>query len=441
MSSHRLAAIVFTDIVGYTELMQQSESKALSILQQYKSRLEEQASNHGGTIVQYLGDGALLTFESASQAVRFAQDSQIQLRNSDDIPVRMGVHIGEIMESEGNIFGDAVNLASRIENVSLPGSVLVSATVAQSLKGQEEFILRSLGSFSFKNITDPQEILAISHPDLVMPDLRQMSGKGVPVSIDNSPEPASQTEPINILIVEDDMIVAAHISLLLHEAGYQTSGMIPSGEAALEHLRQSTPDMILMDVNLKGEIDGVETAGRIYEEFGIPVIFLTANSDEATFNRARKTFPYAFISKPFKPADLIRAIELVTLRLTGVDEEVSSAEPESQPESVSNSLGDRIFVRDKKRMVRVSLRDIHFAEAERNYCRIHLGDKQYVISVPLKSLEGRLPEDQFIRVHRSYLVNLSQVDSLDEHYVFCQGKAIPVSKAHKEKLMERLNVL
>ena len=440
MPSRRLAAIVFTDIVGYTELMQQSEAKALAVLQHYKSTLETEVVLNQGSLIQYLGDGALLTFESASRAVRFSRDIQIAFRVTSDIPVRVGVHIGEIMESEGNIFGDAVNLASRIESVCLPGSVLVSSSVAQSLKGQEEFILRSMGSFFFKNISDPQEVLALSHPDLVMPDLRKMSGKGVPISIENSPEPSAQSASIKILIVEDDMIVAAHISLLLSEAGYQTVGMIPSGEAALEHLRQSQPDMILMDVNLKGEMDGVDTAEKIYQEFGIPVIFLTANSDQATFSRAKKTFPYAFISKPFKPAELIRAIELVTLRLSGVEEESVPA-PRLRQTNPLPSLGDRIFVRDKKRMVRVSLTDIHFAEAERNYCRIHLGDQQYILSVPLKSLEEKLPENQFIRVHRSYLINLNQVDSLDEHFVFCRGKAIPVSKTHKEKLMQRLNVL
>ncbi len=231
------------------------------------------------------------------------------------------------------------------------------------------------------------------------------------------------------------MIVGTHISMVLTEAGYDVNGILPSAEAALNHLKAHTPDLVLMDINLKGEMDGIEAARHIYEQNRLPVIFLTANSDPGTFERAKEAFPHAFISKPFQPDALLQAIELATYRAR------EEAPVEASPEETPVPLSDRIFVRDKGKMVKISLEDIHFVKAERNYCTIVTDGKSYTLSLPLKTFEDRVPSALFCRVHRSYLVNLQQVEGLDEHYVFCHNEAIPVSKAYKKDLTQRLNVL
>ena len=122
-------------------------------------------------------------------------------------------------------------------------------------------------------------------------------------------------QPIKILIVEDEMIIAANISLQLSSLGYEVTGIIPRGGEALIHIEQQQPDILLLDINLKGDIDGIETAQLMQKSFNIPVIYLTANTDEAHFNKAKSTNPYAFISKPFKKLDLQRAVELTVNRL------------------------------------------------------------------------------------------------------------------------------
>lgn len=246
----------------------------------------------------------------------------------------------------------------------------------------------------------------------------------------------SQTSPVlNILIVEDDMIVGTHISMLLTEAGYEVSGLLPSAEAALSHLEAHDTDLVLMDINLKGKMDGIEAAQHIYERHGLPVIFLTANSDPGTFQRAKQALPYAFLNKPFQPEALLQAIELAAYRS---QENPSLSAP--SPKSVA-PLSDRIFVRDKNKMVKISLEDIHYVKAERNYCTLVTPAKSYTLSIPLKSFEEKVSSSLFCRVHRSFLVNLQQVESLDEHHVFCSGEAIPLSKAYKKELSQRLNVL
>lgn len=246
------------------------------------------------------------------------------------------------------------------------------------------------------------------------------------------PQPPPST---TILIVEDDMIVGTHISMVLVEAGYEVSGVIPSAEAALRHLEVEEADLVLMDINLKGKMDGIEAAQHIYERHGLPVIFLTANSDAGTFQRAKQALPYAFLNKPFQPEALLQAIELAAYR---------SQENPTRSESVQkpvDALDDRIFVRDKDKMMKISLEDIHYVKAERNYCTLITSAKSYTLSIPLKSFEEKVSSDLFCRVHRSFLVNLKQVESLDEHHVFCSGEAIPLSKAYKKELNQRLNVL
>lgn len=248
---------------------------------------------------------------------------------------------------------------------------------------------------------------------------------------------------IKILIVEDDMIAAADISMQLDRLGYEVSGICPRGEDALKNIESTRPDIVLMDVNLKGALNGVETAQRIGERFQIPLIFLTANSDSGTFNRAKATKPYAFISKPFQETDLQRAIELTIER---IDAEQIAAAPPSSADEISETpffLDDRIFVRHHDRMVKVFLHEVLFIEAERSYCKLHTDDKEYLLSVPLGALENKLPRQTFMRVHRSFVVNLAKIDALTagQEFLLFGKKQVPVSANLKEELMAHLRMV
>lgn len=246
-----------------------------------------------------------------------------------------------------------------------------------------------------------------------------------------------------ILIVEDEMIIAADISMMLNKLGYEVTGIMSRGEDALKNIESTHPDIVLMDVGLKGELDGVQTSAQIYEQFNIPVIFLTSNADEATFQRAKSTRPYAFISKPFQQAALKRAIELTLERIS---EEVVTEKENIQVSEIDQEpfiLSDRIFVRHKDRMVKVFIQDILFAEADRNYCMVHTVDREYLLTVPLRVLEDNLPKEQFMRVHRSYLVNLGKIDALTDNQEFLAlgRKNVPVSRRFKEEVLKRLKLI
>ena len=240
-------------------------------------------------------------------------------------------------------------------------------------------------------------------------------------------------EKINkILIVEDEMIIAANISLQLTNLGYEVTGIIPRGEEALVHIEQNLPDIILMDINLKGDLDGVEIATLIQKSYKIPIIFLTANSDEVNFNRAKATNPYGFIAKPFKKLDLQRVIELTIIRIR--EEQTIENHLEATPDEPF-ILSDCIFVRNHDKMIKVSITDILYIEAERNYCKIHCKDKEHLLVLTLKDIEEKLTSQHFLRIHRSYIVNLSQIDEIATSHVVIAKKVIPLSAESKKQLL------
>lgn len=242
-----------------------------------------------------------------------------------------------------------------------------------------------------------------------------------------------------ILMVEDDMIIAADISMQLTKSGYEVIGICTTGEDALKTIENNRPDLILMDIVLTGKMNGIEAAKAILENFQIPLIFLTSNSDDATFQEAITTKPYAFISKPFQKSDLERTIKL-TLKRIAVEQEST---PVNEVTDHVSAMNDRLFIRSKGQMVKVLLSEILYVEADRNYCKVNTEKQSYLLSVPLRNIETQLPSDKFIRVHRSFVVNLQRIDAISEYHEFLtiQSCQIPVARRTKEEVIKRLKMI
>ncbi|MGB5481234.1 MAG: response regulator [Eudoraea sp.] len=241
---------------------------------------------------------------------------------------------------------------------------------------------------------------------------------------------------IRILIVEDDMIIAANLSLQLTKLGYEVIGIVSRGEDAISSANQNKPDIILMDINLKGAIDGIDAAIAIHLQNEIPIIYLTANNDDGTFSRAKETQPYAFISKPFNKLNLQRTIALVVEQLKD-----NGSLKQNQVQSNLQVLPDRIFVRHNGRMVKILLDQILYIEAERNYCNITTALGKYLVVSTLKTIENELKDSCFIRVHRSYIVNICKLDVVADSHLEIDRKVIPISKSYKEFLLGRLHTI
>jgi TolB-like protein len=168
---------MFADIVGYTALMQASEQQAMGNLQKFKEQLERHVAENQGKIIQFYGDGCLVIFYSSVDAVVCAQSLQKEFQLEPKVPVRIGLHTGDVVFRDDNVFGDAVNIASRVESLGVPGAVLLSSNVRNQIKNHPEYKLASMGSFEFKNIDESMTIYALANVGLLVPNKEEITGK------------------------------------------------------------------------------------------------------------------------------------------------------------------------------------------------------------------------------------------------------------------------
>src|SRR5688572_4979521 len=174
----QLAAIMFTDIVGYTGLMQEDENMALQLLDKQKKKLEEEVSRHKGRILEFRGDGALCSFNSTLECVRAALALQQDMQTEPIVPLRIGIHTGDIMMTGDAIYGDGVNIASRMESLAIPGSIFISDRVYEDIKNQKDIQTIALGKYNLKNVKEEIGLYAISNPGIIIPDSYDLDGKG-----------------------------------------------------------------------------------------------------------------------------------------------------------------------------------------------------------------------------------------------------------------------
>jgi adenylate cyclase len=175
--NRQLAAILFTDIVGYTAMMQKDEQHALVVTRHYVSVLKQSTQTFHGRILNDYGDGSLCSFPSATEAIKAAVQIQQELQKEPKVPLRIGINVGELFFEENKVMGDSVNVASRIQSLGCANSILFSKEVFDKLKNQPEYRSVSLGKFEFKNVDEPLEIFALANDGLVVPKREQLSGK------------------------------------------------------------------------------------------------------------------------------------------------------------------------------------------------------------------------------------------------------------------------
>lgn len=172
-----LSAIMFCDMVGYTALMQEDEKKAKASRDRYRKALEENILNHQGKILQYYGDGALAIFGSAIQSALCAVEIQQELLKQPWVPLRIGIHSGDIVYDDEGVYGDGVNIASRIESLSEPGAVLISEKLFDEIKNHSYLSAQFLGSYKLKNVKTTMKIYALSNSGLNIPTAQQLKIK------------------------------------------------------------------------------------------------------------------------------------------------------------------------------------------------------------------------------------------------------------------------
>jgi DNA-binding LytR/AlgR family response regulator len=236
---------------------------------------------------------------------------------------------------------------------------------------------------------------------------------------------------ITILIVEDEPLIADDISFTLQDIGYNIAGICMSAIDALKILDEAEVDLILMDINIEGDIDGIELATKVKNDYGVPFIYLTSYSDHSTLEKAKKTKPLAYLVKPINEKDLLATIEIA---IDNYEENIANNERKDH-------LNDTIFIKESYTFYKLKIKDILYAEAHDNYSFVYTNDKKYLISNTLKLMENRLKAWNFNRVHRSYLVNQDLISKIEDGYVFIDHHKIPISKKYRKDFLNGLDVL
>ena len=234
---------------------------------------------------------------------------------------------------------------------------------------------------------------------------------------------------VAVLIIEDEALYADQLEMQLEQLGYEHLGTVDNSAAALELLAAQQPQLILMDIHIRGDYDGVELAEIIDEQYQIPIIFITSMHDDLTFKRATRMKPAGFLVKPFQALQLKRSMELVISQL-----------PPVANQTELNIQNDQFFIKNRQKLERVRVRDILFLKADGRYTEIHTPEKRYLLRSPLQQLLLQLGDYNFIATHRSYAVNPKHIDSIDlEDSVVILGAAqVPISKRYREGVLKAL---
>ena len=247
---------------------------------------------------------------------------------------------------------------------------------------------------------------------------------------------------INILVVEDESIVSKDIQQSLKKLGYNVVGATAAGEDAIILADETKPDLVLMDIMLKGKMSGIEAASQIKENNNIPVIYLTAYADENTLSKAKITEPYGYILKPFKEIDIHTSIEMALFKNK---KEVELKKERDLLYSIveNKEASDIIFVKANSRLVKVKTQDIYYIEALKDYVVINTAGTRYTIHSTMKDINSKLPANEFVRVHRSFIVRLDKISAIEQNNLIIEDgkKVIPIGGSYKDDLGKKINTV
>jgi two-component system response regulator LytT len=228
----------------------------------------------------------------------------------------------------------------------------------------------------------------------------------------------------NILIIEDELELGQNIRDLLLYLGYQVSGIIDNGNDALIFLKDNDPDLILMDIQIKGDIDGIDLCQRIKAIYDIPVVYLTAFSEISFLDRIASFQFEGYLLKPFTVQDLKSAVHL---GLAGKEGKHTKA------------VKNIITIKDKGFTIPISLSNILFFQADGLYTKIHTKTKSYLVRDILKDLVEPILGPMFIRVHKSYVINIQEISSFNSKEIHIDDYVIPIRRGFYKELKSLVN--
>jgi DNA-binding LytR/AlgR family response regulator len=245
---------------------------------------------------------------------------------------------------------------------------------------------------------------------------------------------------MRILIAEDDPIFADNMAILVEELDYELIKIVDNAEELLRMYVASQPDLVLLDIHIRGTLDGIQVAEKInLSENPVPIIFITALQDFATFERAKKANPFAYITKPFDEATLQRSIELALYKYANLTADSRHFEGWKNDILVRDSF----FIKINQKIYKVKLSEIAYLEVDEKYTKFVTTQAHYQVKMSLNQIIEKLPPSDFIRVHRNYIINANYIQQIDLsiNELVILDQIIPLGKQYRNLLLERINLL
>jgi DNA-binding LytR/AlgR family response regulator len=234
---------------------------------------------------------------------------------------------------------------------------------------------------------------------------------------------------VNILVVEDEVIIADNICDCLTDLGYNALEPCLDYEEAIKLFEEETVHLAILDINLGEGKSGIELAKFINRNVRIPFIFLTANHDVETVSLAKQVEPYAYLAKPFNNRELYASIELALHNYSKQHERLIS------PDQLI--INDSLFIKEDRVYTRLSFKEILYLRSEHVYTEIVTNERRIVVRSSLNSLLPKLGR-QFFRCHRSYIINLQYLNGVNHNNLFVNNNEIPLGKNQREELLSKL---
>lgn len=226
---------------------------------------------------------------------------------------------------------------------------------------------------------------------------------------------------MKVLILEDELLVADYLSDILNTLDVEVAGTANNINSAVELMKDNPADLAFIDINLDDEKNGLDFAQELKKNWPkVPFIFITASLEKPTIQSAIKLQPLSFVSKPFQESDIIASIELFKIKSADID-----GEGNSNVSLQIKSFNQEIFI---------PFDDILYIEADGMYSKIFTPEKIFTERLPLKEIINGLSSDNFIRIHRSFIVNKKHISLRKKAFVKIRNKEIPISRSYFDSI-------
>lgn len=239
-----------------------------------------------------------------------------------------------------------------------------------------------------------------------------------------------------ILIVEDEILVATDIEESLESLGYTVHGIADTGLKAIKSVENELPDLVLMDINLKGEMTGIEAAKTIIQKHDVPIIYLTANADIDTVNKAKVALPYGYIIKPFTDKDLQTNIEIAIFKFSNDVKLKMESEQFNTFFDLKDHAKNQIIVHAAQGLEKINIDDVYFIEKDDEKSIIHLADDEVVTNKTFDELVEMFPKKYFVQVSKYFVINALKVFAVKFPEVIIADKmsVITVDEEYRETI-------